>query len=742
MLYILILHLINSTSNAQDNGSLSENDRNIYVKNTDQTIVIDGILNETIWSDEPSASDFWQYFPFDTAKALSKTEVWITFNERYIYVAAKLYDEIQGDYVTHSLKRDYPGDNTDGFTMILDPFQDKTNGFFFSVNPYGVQREGLISNGGASETNRISSFGASSAGNFDLTWDSRWFSAVFVDDGYWSLEMAIPFKTLRFQRESRLWGINFYRTDSKLNEKSIWARVPRQFEMYNLAFTGNLHFESILTKPGANVVLIPYTAASILKINQEGSLPKMSISAGVDSKISLTPSLNLDLTFNPDFSQVEVDVQQTNLDRFELFYPERRQFFLENADLFSSFGSQNARPFFSRRIGVAVDTATGQNVQNRITGGVRLSGRLNENWRLGVLNIQTQSDHNTNVTGSNYATIAIQRKVFTRSNISAIFVNKQNKEGKLVDPADSSAGNYNRLIGIEYNLASFDGKWTGKSYYHQTFSENSKGNAFSHLTTVNYSTLKFDVSWTHQIIGDGFNAMVGFVPRTDFTRINPVISFNIYRNTKWINRYRFSLSNNTIWNDKWGVTDNNLSASMSIDFQNTAMFTFSILSNYIKLFFPFNPTGNTNELFMPGEHFTQNGFMTMLSTNMRKPFFAQTAIINGIFYNGNLRQLSGNINYRYKQYATLALSYNINQINLKNGYSDATLFLFGLRGDLTLTTNLFWITFIQYNSQLKNLNINSKLQWRFRPVSDLYIVYTDNYFPEHFRNKNRAIVFK
>jgi hypothetical protein len=724
------LFILRLTTIAQIEDSATNDKKPFTIIKINSPIKIDGILDESPWQKEPQASKFWQYFPLDTSMAETKTEVWMAYDEKNIYLAAKLYENMEGNYVSQSLKRDYSGDDVDGFTVILDPFQDKTNGFFFSVNPYSVQREGLISNGGAAVS------------DFDLTWDNKWFSAAYIGRGFWSLELAIPFKTLRFQRGTNTWGINFYRTDSRANERSVWSKVPRQFEMYNLAFCGKMSFESTPAKPGANIVLIPYMAADFSKDYLEGGAVNKSFAVGGDTKVSITPSLNLDLTINPDFSQVEVDVQQTNLDRFELFYPEHRQFFLENADLFSSFGSQNARPFFSRRIGTAIDTATGYNVQNRIIAGARLSGRLNEKWRLGILDIQTENDQKTNVIGSNYATIALQRQVFSRSNISAIFVNKQVASDQLIDPLNPADGNYNRLIGIEYNLASSDGKWTGKTYYHQTFSQGNKPHAYSHLATINFSTLKYNASWTQQIIGDGFDAKVGYIPRIGFNRVNPAIGYNLYRNNKLINRYRFNLSNNTTWNEKWGITDNNFSASVSVDFQNTSTFSFYLLSNYVKLFSPFNPTGKLDKLLQPGENFTQNGFETTFQTDIRKPISAQINIISGIYYNGTLRQLSGNLNYRYKQYATFALSYNINKINLKNGYGDATLFLIGPKLDLTLSTKLFWTTFVQYNSQLNNMNINSRIQWRFRPVSDLYVVYTDNYFPDNLKSKNRALVIK
>jgi hypothetical protein len=221
-----------------------------------------------------------------------------------------------------------------------------------------------------------------------------------------------------------------------------------------------------------------------------------------------------------------------------------------------------------------------------------------------------------------------------------------------------------------------------------------------------------------------------------------VVGYNIYPQSKWINRHTFSLSNNIIWNEQWGMTDYNFALNYNLDFQNTSNFTFSLLSNYVKLFFPFNPTGSTEQLFQPGEDFDQTGFLAAYQADQRKPFFYRIQLISGGFFNGNLRQLSGQLNYRYRQYATLAMNFNVNRIDLKEGFEDATLLLFGPRVDLTFSKSVFFSTFVQYNSQFDNININSRLQWRFRPVSDIFVVYSDNYFPEMLQPKNRALVFK
>lgn len=720
---LLMFFSLASFSQKQDPPSIS-------LFKISKSFVIDGKLDEETWDSIPSYSNFYQYFPFDSSMAKTITEVKITFNDDFLYLGITVTDSVPGEYVSASLRRDYPqGSLNDDISIIFDTFSDQTNGFFFSVNPYNVQREGLIANGGAEVS------------DLDLSWDNPWYSATSIYPFKWEAEIAIPFNTLRFKENAPNWGINVLRVDSKANEWSVLNLVPRIFEPTNLAFTAPMKWRDQPPKDQSNIVLIPYTAASQSSDNLNNTSER-SLEFGGDAKIGITPSLNLDLTINPDFSQIEVDVQQTNLDRFELFFPERRQFFLENADLFANFGLPNARPFFSRRIGVEIDSATGQNVQIPLLGGARLSGKLDQNWRLGILNIQTASDNERGLPGYNYSVASVQRKVFSRSNIGLIYVSKNNFDGLEVDQTNPEDGSSNHLIGVDYNLASADAKWTGKVYYHQSYNEGNSETGISHGANINYNTPKFFASWSHQLIEPTFDAKVGFVPRTDFKRANPVVGYNFFPKSRWINRHQISTSHNWIWNDQWGITDYNLAANWNVLFQNNASFNFSFLSNYVKLFFPFNPTGSTERVFQPGDDFVQTGFLASFQSDRRKLFSHFTQIISGGFYNGNLRQISGNLSYRYRQYATIGINYNINSINLEEGFDDATIYLVGTRLDITFTTKLFWTTFVQYNSQFDNININSRFQWRYNPVSDFFLVYTDNYFPTTFQSKNRAIVAK
>ncbi len=693
-------------------------------------ITLDGVVTSDEWAGVARTGNFTQYFPFDTAPAKAPVEFMIAYDDQTLYLGAVMYEYREGGFVSASLRRDYRGSANDGVTLVLDPWRDGTTGVFFGVNPYNVQREGLIVNGGVSGE------------DFDRSWDNVWSSATYRGDGYWSVEMAIPFKALRFNANDTTWGVNFYRIDSKANERTTWSPIPRQFQVYSLAYLGELRWDNPVTARSGGFTLIPYAAGGATRQFDDGIARQSNGDAGLDAKVMITPSLNLDLTVNPDFSQVEVDEQQTNLDRFELFFPERRQFFLENADLFAGFGFDNARPFFSRRIGIAIDSSTGQNVQNRILGGARLSGRLSDDWRIGVMSMQAASDSAIGVQARNYTVAAAQRQLFARSNLAFIAVSEQNTQGGPLDPSRPNDVSASRMLGVDYNLASADGAWFGKLFHHQQVSEGAADDAYSHGVLLQRNARLWRAKWEHQVIGDGFDARTGFVPRRGFQRINPELEISQFPTGSPVNRHVLRVEGNLIWDDPWGLTDRVFSARYAAELRNTGQFNLTARSRYTQLFAPFKPVRGDGLAFAAGDAFEQPEVEASITTDPRRIISGTFRMRGGKYFNGSLRQASGSLNYRWRQYATGALLWNVSQIDLAPGYDDATLWLVGSRIDVTFTTTLFWTTFTQYNNQFDNLNVNSRFQWRFLPASDLFVVYTDNYVPDGLRPKNRALLAK
>ncbi|TAG69144.1 MAG: hydrolase, partial [Runella slithyformis] len=304
------------------------------VKFTTEKIKIDGVLDEAVWQNTPTVGEFWEYFPSDTVKAKLRTEVRITYDDKNIYVSSKCY-AISKKFVILSYRRDYRAGGNDNISFIFDTFNDKTNAFLFGMNPLGVMREALLFNG------------ATDGAFFSEFWDNKWTGNAQIYDDHWTTEMAIPFTTLRFKEGTKQWFFKSYRFDTQLNEQSSLIQIPQNQIIMNLGYSIPIEFEKPLKKPGANISIIPYLAAGSSQdfVNPKKPNNGTRLTYGADAKIAVTSGLNLDLTVNPDFSNVEADRQIINLTRFDVNFPEQRQFFLENSDLFSGFGSYLINPF-------------------------------------------------------------------------------------------------------------------------------------------------------------------------------------------------------------------------------------------------------------------------------------------------------------------------------------------------------------------------------------------------------------
>ncbi|MEP2670173.1 MAG: DUF5916 domain-containing protein [Cyclobacteriaceae bacterium] len=722
------LFFFSATGQAQTNGQL----KTLHASEAVDPITIDGILDEESWQVAEMGVDFWQYWPSDSIRAKTNTEVRITYDDNFLYVGAKLYHYDGNRFIINSLNRDFQGPEIDGFHVNFDTYYDNTNAFNFAINPSGAQREGSIADGGT--------------GRIDVSWDNKWFSEVKVTDEYWIAEMAIPFKTLRYKEGSTKWGFNSFRLDGVANERVIWTSIPQGFSMSSLALDGELIFDKPLKKPGPNISLIPFIAGGSLKDYEEGTPRENNLSIGGDAKIGLTPGLNLDLTVNPDFSQVEVDRQQTNISRFELFFPEKRQFFLENNDLFSNYGGETSRPFFSRRIGITQDTATGQNIQNTIHAGVRLSGKLDKNWRIGLLNMQAAPDDKNGLPSFNYGMAVLQRKIFTNSTVSAFMVNKEAAFNDTEKAYDIGLDHYNRVLGSEFNYRSINGRFSTVAYFHRSFTEvDTLNKEFTTGLTATYLTRRFSISSQFNEVGDDYTAEVGFVPRLGFKRSFTQGKLNFYPQDNGISSHGATLEYEHIWNDDRARTDQLASLGYEINFRNLSRVAVKGTVDYTFLLDDFDPARKDNNIFLAaGTNYTYKRATWEYSSNTRKTVFYNFNGAVGEFFNGKIFNLNGNINYRIRPIFNFSVDYNYNRLRMPEGYNDADLFLVGPRFEFTFTRNLFFTSLIQYNNQLDNINLNARFQWRYKPVSDFFLVYTDNYFtsPVFLGARNRAIVFK
>jgi hypothetical protein len=690
----------------------------LHLKPSSSSIKIDGIMDDEAWQQADVASDFFMVLPMDTSKARVRTEVRMTYDQQNLYLIATCFHLLPGRYFVESLRRDFTFGKNDNFLLFMDPFDDQTNGFSFGANAAGAQWDGMMYEGG----------------KVDLSWDNKWTSVVTKDDDKWVFEAAIPFKTIRYKKGITKWGINFSRLDLKTTEKSSWAPVPRQFPTASLAYSGNLIWDQPPPQTGSNISIIPYALGGVTKDYQEESSPTYKKEIGLDAKIAVSSSLNLDLTINPDFSQVDVDRQVTNLDRFELFFPERRQFFLENGDLFANFGYATIRPFFSRRIGLGAP----------IEFGARFSGKLDKNWRIGFMDMQTSDVEKDFLPRQNFAVMALQRRVFARSNIGFIFINKESLNYQPSDNPDAPVyAKYNRNFGLEYNLASSNNLWTGKALFLKSLSPGKEGKDVTHAANLQYSNRRLTGSWQHEYVGENYNAEVGYVPRKKFIKVNPQISYLFFPTGKRILSHGPKISSTYYFDDSFNHTDNTSILSYTITFRKQNVLTVWTAHDYVKLLQPFDPTNSGLDSLETGTEHRWNSFGIDFTSKPQSILtYLFSARYGGYYANGTRLNLGGEVGFRLQPFVSLAVGVNYNDIDLPVPWGKRTFWLVGPRLDITMTNKLFFTAFAQYNEQQDNINLNTRFQWRYRPASDLFIVYTDNYIPETFGVKNRSLVLK
>ncbi len=688
------------------------------IRKTNTPVTIDGAMNDPAWSQAEAANRFFMVLPMDTSYAHVATEVRMSYDQSNMYIIAVCYKQPGGPEMVESLRRDFAFGKNDNFIFFLDPFEDQTNGFSFGANAAGAQWDGSMYEGS----------------KIDLNWDNKWLSVVKDYPDKWIFEAAIPFKTIRYKKGTKEWGVNFSRNDLKTTEKSSWAPVPRQFPTASLAYTGVLVWDEPPPVQGSNVSLIPYALTRATHDYNSGKKTAYATDIGLDAKISLNSSLNLDLTVNPDFSQVEVDKQVTNLSRFELFFPERRQFFLENNDLFANFGNANIRPFFSRRIGLDAP----------IRFGARLSGKLDKDWRIGVMDIQTDNVETTALPAQNFAVVSLQRKVFQRSNIGFIYIDKTSMNYQPgADPSKPAYSLYNRNFGLEYNLASPNNIWTGKTFFIKSFSPGKTANTLSHAATLMYNSRNWNISWQHEYVGKNFTSEVGYVPRQGYIKINPQLTRNFFPKQGNVLSHGPQFFSSVYYNEYMRRTDDQHGMAYLVTFRSRATLSGSFTRDYVELLQAFDPTNTGKDSLPKGSIHSWNTVGMDIVSQPQKLFTYMGAIRYGGYYSDGKRfSASGDIGYRFQPYVSLTLSSSYNNLALPKPWGNTSFFLIGPKIDVTLTNTFFITTYIQYNEQQKNVNVNARIQWRYKPASDLFIVYTDNYYPAPFSVKNRALVLK
>ncbi|MCZ6459036.1 MAG: DUF5916 domain-containing protein, partial [Gammaproteobacteria bacterium] len=463
---------------------------------------VDGnVLDDPQWRRLRPTSGFWQIQPDEGRPATQRTEVFVGFTDEMLYIGVVCYDDNPDGIIVSDSRRDAPLDETDSFQVIIDSFLDRQNGFVFGTNPAGIEYDAQVTKEGAQSGSRGTS-------GFNLNWDTSWTVSAEISDIGWSAEMAIPFKSLRYgSADVQNWGINFQRNIRRNNEIAFWSPLPLQYNLYRTSQAGRL--DGISVPPQKNLKITPY---ALSRVERGGDLPDGTHhdeEFGIDLKYSITPSLTLDATYNTDFAQVEVDDVVVNLDRFSVFLPEKRPFFLENAGQFQVGTPREVELFFSRKIGISDDGG-----QIPIEAGVRLSGKIGDRTNVGFL--QMRSERVSGEAPRNDYTVARLNKEFdNRSALGALIVSREGDGSYLVDDRDD----HNRTYAIDARLGiGEDGLISG--YIAKTDTPDRDGKDHSLLLQGQYNSVAWSSNVAYSEVGEDFNPEVGFLSRTDYRKFS------------------------------------------------------------------------------------------------------------------------------------------------------------------------------------------------------------------------------
>ena len=461
--------------------------------------------------------------------------------------------------------------------------------------------------------------------------------------------------------------------------------------------------------------------------------------------MSLSSSLNLDLTVNPDFSQVDVDRQVINTERFSLFFPERRNFFLENSDLFANFGRDGIRPFFSRKIGIGEGGK-----QLPIIAGARLTGNITKDVRIGLLNVQT--DKYEELRPQNYTVASVEKRVLNRSNVKALFTNRQTTIGRTQSKNENGQAEYNRVGGAEFNYLSSNSKYSGSVKYFRSYNPGISNETDYFSIGGEYADKKWWLMSNVNKVGKNFITDAGFVPRlynydagADTTVRLGFISWNSFfqyrvfsQSSKRVNMYLYDFIPSITWNSNGTLNEAIVQLKYEVLFKDRRYLQLNLKTTHINLPFETELFKNTGNL-MPVYYSYQSARFDYYS-DIRRPISWNLGGEAGSFYNGSKYNISGSINKRIQPWGNFGVNFSQTFVELNNKKVNVS--LVSPMMEIAFSPTMYWTTFLQYNTQSENFNLNSRFQWRFRPMSDLFVVYTDNYNTEGLMIKNRSLVVK
>ena len=667
--------------------------------------VIDGnVVDDPAWRGAEPITDFWQVQPNAGQAASQRTAVYIGFTDTALHIGVIAYDDEPLEIISTDSRRDSSLDDTDSFKIMIDGLLDRQNGYVFGTNPAGIEYDGQINREG------VGQFVRGGEGGFNLNWDAPWTVRSAISDIGWSAEMEIPFTSLRFgSGDVQEWGINIERRIRRNNEIVFWAPMSQDRNIFRVSEAGSV--QGIGVPAQRNLQFTPYVVGSA---QRGGTLSGTETDQdfGFDIKYSITPSLTLDATYNTDFAQVEVDEQQVNLDRFSLFFPEKRPFFLENAGQFTVGNPREAELFFSRRIGIGADGALVP-----IDGGLRLSGKVGGTTNVGMLFMS--SDAVTNVASqNNYAVARVNQELANRSSVGFLIVNRDGDGSLLGNGSDDQNQTYaiDGRWGIGNNLLL--SAWTAKT---ETPGRTGRDDAFA--VSGDYNAALWSAGFGYTQLGADFNSEVGFLTRSDYRKVNGRILRRIRPENLW---HLFEIRPHIFYQGFWGFDGFQESEFIHVDshweFQTGSEIHtgFNITTEGVRTPFDIIPG-----VEIPAGTYDHAEIQLVLQGNQSRPLNFSIRATAGGRFGGDRVTLQPTLRYRIGDKFSSELGYVYNDFDLPVPGGDFTANLARLRLSYSFTPKILLQLLSQYNEVNDRISTNLRFSWLQSANTGLYLVYNE-----------------
>lgn len=715
---MLALGLLHSPAAAQTSTSPRPT---IEALRIDTPIRVDGVLDEAAWGQAPVGSDFTAREPEDDRPAAQQTEFSVVYTEDVLYFGIRAHDPEPGAIVAKELQRDSDhGRNDDSLAIVLDTFHDQRNSFSFEVNPLGARTDSLVTDEGKDQ---------------NVEWNGVWNATARSTAEGWQVEVAIPFSTLRFDPTQSVWGLNVRRVVRRTNEESNWAPIGREIGPRAVSRMYAAHWVSLAgdltgisgVKPGRRLDVKPFVLASAAdEPRNEASGTTSDIDGGIDLKWGLTKSLTLDLTYNTDFAQVEVDQQQVNLTRFSLFFPEKREFFLENAGIFE-FGPPAPggmqpplmKAFFSRRIGLD----RGEEVP--IDVGARLTGRAGA-WNLGLLTVGTEAV----AAGARPATAATQHSVFRlKRNLG-----ERSSVGMIYTELDPRGGATNQLYGVD-----LDYKPTRQSAFYlfgaATEEDGQDGDTGALGTGYSYTSRSIRANFDLMESQADFDPGSGFLLRRDFRRYNPRIRWEPRINRGVVRSVTLEAELDYFERESLGQVESRklLLAPIGVRTTGDDRFRLAFVDEVEQLFEPFEIRPG---IVIPAGLYRFNSIFLRGFSNQGRRLAWRGNINVGEFLSGDRRSIVLSNFVRLSRHLLTEFQWNYNDVTLPQG--DFTATIYTVRLDAAFSPDLRLNTLAQYNEAAQLAGVNVRFNWIYKPGANLFVVYNHNWAAPTFSARETA----